>query len=44
MKTNHLVAASIAFICLGIIAMMKPNTVKQEPVRVLEVQGFDREL
>lgn len=41
MKTNHLVAISIAFICLGLIAMLKPNTVSQEPVRVLEVQGFD---
>jgi hypothetical protein len=41
MKTNHLVAASIAFICLGLIAMFKPNTVTQEPVRVLEVHGFD---
>jgi hypothetical protein len=41
MKTSHLVAASIAFICLGLIAMFKPNTVKQEPVRVLEVHGFD---
>lgn len=41
MKTSHLVAASIAFICLGLIAMLKPNTVKQEPVRVLELRGFD---
>lgn len=41
MKTSQLVAVSIALICLGLIAMFKPNTVKQEPVRVLELQGFD---
>lgn len=41
MKTSNLATASIAFICLGLIAMFKPNTVKQDPVRVLEIQGFD---
>lgn len=41
MKTNQLAIISIAFICLGLIALFKSNTVKQEPVRVLELRGFD---
>lgn len=41
MKTNNLAEAGIAFICLGLVAMFKPNTVQQDFVRVLEIQGFD---